>query len=240
MRGLEMIPSLGDLQDAYSRLQKQQRVGEAVSPHQLVLWSQWSRFDPRLAEMLVARLSASWASFNPIDVQEALRDAPWPAALGVLLEQVRIYGLSQRAERKRYQSWLSCAMVSILPARGELFFIGQRAFAGKLALADAEFSLRSYRRWGYFGREVLLNKASAREPSTAIAPRVRRRVLLQILRRKSAITVSDYMTALRGAVSRRQAQIDLKNAGLSACGETRSRTYSRPQQSKKKKPSTVS
>ncbi|MCM2281932.1 MAG: hypothetical protein NDI61_08820 [Bdellovibrionaceae bacterium] len=222
MKGLEIIPSTRQLQEAYGVLQADPG---AVSVREFVLYSQWARLDPRLAEILVGYLRARWKSFNPLEVNEALLKSPWPASMGVLMDQARTYSRFMPAERRAFASWQKCAMVSVRPAEGELFFLGLRSFAGKVMLKDAEFPLRSYTRWGYLGREILINKASASPARTSLDPARRRQVLRQLLRGRRHITVEDYMSALEGTVSRRQAQIDLKAAKLITSGNTRSRIY---------------
>jgi hypothetical protein len=46
MKGLMYIPTLNDLQKAYQKVQINPR---KISTDEWVLWSQWSRFDARLA-----------------------------------------------------------------------------------------------------------------------------------------------------------------------------------------------
>ncbi len=74
--GLERIPSQGDLERAYADL------GDDPAPDALARYAQWSRFDPRLAEIWVATLLREWKRVHPIELREALLKQPWPAAAG--------------------------------------------------------------------------------------------------------------------------------------------------------------
>lgn len=233
MIGLVQIPTIKNLKLAYSRLQSvDASPSDGKSPipsYKLILWSQWSRFDPRLAEQLVSYWRHHWRDHDPVQLNAEIRKSAWPAATGVLFEHVRLHSRFSASERKLFSAWSKCALVSITPASGELFFIGLRAMTGRLMTTDAEFSLRSYTRWGYLGREVLVNKALAAATSSTTTARTdipaskRREILRELARHKRCVTVTDYIEAVGGAISRRQAQLDLAKSGLHASGKTRNR-----------------
>lgn len=250
MRGLPAIPSAEELEGAYLRLDvssssesfalpsRGRKSGKFPSPWlssveaDLALWSQWSRFDPRLAELWVKWISQHWNDTAPARLNESLRAQPWPAAAGVLLEETLFTGQICRKERKFFRAWMGFAMVGIPPANGEAFFIGQRGFARNLTRLDATRAEKSYRRWGYVGRERLINASTlCMEP--ALSPRVtrmpretRRLVLENLCQERDSFRVEDYLRALDGRVSRRMAEMDLRAcARLKPRGETRGRIY---------------
>src|SRR5262245_10218933 len=80
MKGLSSVPSLKSLQFAYDKLLK-----NSFSAKDLALWTQWSRLDPRLAEILVSNFSKNWKKISPIELNIEILKQPWSAALGVLL-----------------------------------------------------------------------------------------------------------------------------------------------------------
>jgi hypothetical protein len=221
MRGLERIPSESQLASAYGRLQAPQFRDVPVSVEDWALWSQWSRLDPRLAEIWCARMALDWRQVAPFALNAALRSLPWGAAAGVLFLQTKTQ--LPASSRKTFASWCHIVMDGIAPAAGEAFFIGQRAFAGRLMQEDARLSLGSYLKWGYFGREVLVNKAASRRNAATQLSAEKRRGLLEELirdcgRTGRSITVRDYLDALGPGVSRRVAELDLQ-----ACPLLRSR-----------------
>lgn len=227
MRGLIKIPSEKELLAAYRQLQAPARAAKPPSVSSLALWSQWSRLDPRLAEILTAFLGANWSRIPPIEFHQALRSQPWPAAGCVLLEQIRSL---EPPEDPLFERWYDCVTSGIEPAHHELFFIGLRKFGGRLMRSDAEIPLTPYLRWGYLGREVLRTKSARFQGAvTWVAPETRKRVLDDLIarRRGGRITVQDYETALGGWVSRRQAQRDLSaHPRLKPRGRTRGKWYS--------------
>lgn len=230
MKGLAFIPSSSDLAQAYEHLQTQ--VIEAPV-EQWALWSQWCRLDPRLAEQWIEGIFGVWEKLSPVELNSKLKNQPWPAAAGVLLEQAQVFFLDSslpslkksRASLRLFRRWCACVMTEIGPANDELFFLGLRSFAGSAAVEDAEKSLKPYLRWGFLGREVLRNKAMILSGKRTWTPRKQRiLVLTQILRNQGRITVSDYLQALDGTVGRRQAELDLAQYAI-PMGQTRNRYY---------------
>ncbi len=227
MKGLASIPSTRELQLAYSALQSDAR---ELSPLELTLWSQWARLDPRLAELWVDAISKRWKKISPFPLNAELQRQPWPSAAGPLLENIGKFKID-RDDRKIFGHWKDCVMSSILLASGELYFIGIHAFAGKAALAEAAQATRLYRRWGYAGTAILLNKAAQKiRPGTAtlISRQQRLHVLRGLLQCHDRIDVSLYIRALQGHVARRTAELDLAAfPGLRKIGNTRSACYRR-------------
>ena len=169
MKGLVYLPQLKVLEQAYRKIQT---APESISESDLALWSQWTRFDPRLGEQWISTVIERWRSLSPLKLNEALRSQPWPAAAGPLFEQARVFWDWNREERRLFQSWCRLVMSGICPAQWEQYFIGLRAIAGEAMRRDAYAPLRTYTRWGYLGREVLLNKA--RVLKSRGLPRLRR------------------------------------------------------------------
>ena len=227
-KGLARIPSDPELARAYDEFSG----GIEFAPDRIALLSQWARFDPRLSEILVAYLARNWSRLSPIELREALLPQAWPAAFGVLTEQACLYFEhlspgSNDLDPLLLKQWASLVMTGIPPADGELFFIGLRAFGGIQARQDAIGSVKSYRRWGYLGREILINKASILGVgATHLPAQARRAILDEMLAKRARITVSDYIDQLGGQVHRRQAERDLaRHPSLEAGGMTRGREY---------------
>jgi hypothetical protein len=111
-------------------------------------------------------------------------------------------------------------------AAGERFFLGTRSFAGQLARRDVEESLAEYRRWGYFSREEPIAKELGGAAHGTLGPRERMNLLRRLVERKGSVALQDYLSALRGRASRRQASRDLATASfLRRVGATRGAAY---------------
>ena len=97
--------------------------------------------------------------------------------------------------------------------------------------ADAEGAMESFKKWGYFGRDVFLNKFSLHQKKiqkTGLGPSERKRILLALLKSKERIQVRDYVSACGDLISNRVAQKDLKaTKGLKCVGKTRAKFYIR-------------
>jgi hypothetical protein len=223
MKGLEKIPSVDDLRAAYDRMTV------APTAPEVVLWAQWARFDPRLAEQLVLLFAHNWKSWNACTLHEELQNVPWPAAFGVLAEQALAVRLIPSKDRAIFRKWCDLVLTGVLPASGEQFFIGLRKVGGKQMRLDAEFPLQAYRKWGYLGRDLLLNKASGQAAilnRTLVPATVRKHGLGRLMEERKRLTVEDYRKALDYRVSRRQAELDLtREKRLTPVGQTRGRFY---------------
>ena len=221
MKGLKKTPSEKKLSQVYSILQT-----ETVSEKQIALYSQWSRLDPRLAEILIQHLSLRWKHYHPIKLNSILRSQTWPAALGVLLNHVPIYHQQKTTnwkEESLFNSWSHCVMNSIPPAKNELFFIDLYKPGSKFLYREAFYSTKMYKKYGYLGKELLINKA---KPSikTLIPLNQRQAILSELLETRKTLTVKEYLSELQ--IPPKQAQRDLKNhPQLRSYGNTRNRKF---------------
>ncbi len=195
--------------------------GSPTPEELLVLAAQAARHDPRLLWVAVELLARSYATFNPLELRRAAARARWPAAVAVALEFAR--QVSPSAELDDYARFVTAP---IAPARGERFFLGTHAFGGALARRDAEESLAEYKRWGYLAREAPFAKELGSPARGTLERNERRNLLRRIAERRGVVSLADYLEALHGTVSRRQAQRDLRDAPfLVKRGNTRGASY---------------
>lgn len=221
MKGLVVIPQKQDIVQAMNRLQK-------IDP-QLDDFSfafSFCRFDPRLAETFILAISRRWKNIDAMKLNDQIRPHIWAGTLGVLLEHVRL----QITDKKLYDEftrWMRTALYKISLGKNEFFWIGLDPFAGKRMRKSVENSLAIYTRWGFFGDELLLNKAVFfRSPKTILPRPLRLQKLKDLAQSKERFVLADYMEALEGKVQKRTAELDLKSASfLQRRGNTRSRTY---------------
>lgn len=197
------------------------RSGTPAPEELVVLAAQAARREPRLLWILVELLATGYERLNPLVLRRAVRRSRWPAALGVALEFARAAAGSAELD-----DVAAFVMAGVAPAAGERFFVGTRAFGGTLARRDVEESLAEYRRWGYFSREEPLAKELGTVARGTLGPVERRNLLRRLAERKRVVTLADYLAALRGRSSPRQASRDLARAPfLVREGRTRAARY---------------
>lgn len=224
MKGLYKIPTQVDLAKAYNQLQSFKSKRKAIEENQIALWSQWTRFDPRLGEILADYLLKNWESLNPVQLNSEIKKLPWPAALGVILETSKL--LIEKNRFSIFSAWSTLVMSGIKLADNEQFFIGLNKLLGAKMMREVMYPLKIYRKWGYLSSDPMINKALLNQRKTIMPKAVRLALLNESLRNKKSITVSDYMNLLAGSLNRRQAERDLKeHKGLIARGFTRNRVY---------------
>jgi hypothetical protein len=218
------VPDEASILRAYADLQNR----SVLAVTDWIRYAQWSRFDPRLGEVWLSAFDREWRSLAPVPFKNENLKQAVPAVLGVLLDQYHQF-VCPEPDRKIFHHWRTIALDGVPSANHEQFFIGVAPFAGKQIRLDAEQPLKIYKRWGFFGRDVLVNKFSQKQQRlqrTALAPVERKKALAKLIHLKKRITVTDYIEACDGLISRRIAQKDLESEPrLEGAGSTRARYY---------------
>jgi hypothetical protein len=197
------------------------RHGEPGAEELLVLAAQAARKDPRLLWVAVELLAERYDTFDPLKLRRAAARSRWPATVAVALEFAR-----EAAPSAELDDYAHFVTARIPAADGERFFLGTRAFAGEQARRDAEESLAEYKRWGYLGRELPFSKELATTARGRLRPAERRNLLRRIASRRGEVSLREYLEALKGRASSRQASRDLASAGfLVRRGRTRGATW---------------
>lgn len=227
--GLTHIPSPDERAIAYEAVQHFGHPKAApLDLHLLALYTQWTRFDPRLAEICVLFFVRHWKELLPLKLREELLKQPWPGACAVLLEFSQRDFLESK-EKQSFKNWRTLVTQGFPKSNEEQYFIGLRPIASIGMVDDARLSLAEYRKWGFLAREVLFNKQklpSGRGRTHTIEPAVRREILKELLRARHRVTAVEYQEELGQAISLRQAERDLKSCALlRPRGNTRGRTW---------------
>jgi hypothetical protein len=188
----------------------------------VALAAQASRYDPRLLWVVTELLARHYDRLDPLRLRRALSDARWPAALGVAFAFAR-----KVAPSPELADVADFVMKRVPRASDERYFLGTRSFGGAQARRDAEESLEEYRRWGFLSREEPVAKELSGAAVATLGPDARLNVLRRLVERQGTITLADYLAALRGRASARQARRDLARAPfLRKEGSTRGTRYS--------------
>lgn len=215
-----MITSI-DIANAYQALQAPEVSAE---PAHWVRYIEMTRFDPRVGEMLILFIRDHFRSMNPISLNHLIQTTRQPATLGVLLEHVSLL-ITVSKERTQFSLWKQLALAHIEKAPYQSFFIGLSPFSPKQQLKAASLPLSIYSKWGFYAQDLMINKARQwldQHPRTLIDADQRKEVLNQLIVEQERIRAEDYIHALKGMVSRRQAEMDLsRHPKLIKKGQTR-------------------
>ncbi|MBI1860379.1 MAG: hypothetical protein HYR96_05620 [Deltaproteobacteria bacterium] len=205
--GITSIPSEKQLAKVYTKLLHPGT--QSPSPNELITYANWTRFDPRLAEIWVASVSRGWPEIHPMEINRAALASPWPATLGVLLEFTRSLVETDSQLRDSFRHWRALAVQGIPPAKSELYFLGLRALGSDASREDAALSTTEYDHWGYLGRENLL----AKKGTSRLSKDKRKTILAQFARDRKRVKTSDYWNAVGRCITRRQAEREIKESG---------------------------
>jgi hypothetical protein len=187
----------------------------------VVLAAQAARHEPRLLWVVVELLIRRYDLLDPLKLRRAAAKARWPATVAVALEFAR-----KAAPSPELNDVADFVSKRLLPAAGEQFFLETHAFGGAQMRREAEESLAEYKRWGYFSREAPLAKELGQVARGTLGPSERMNLLRRLVEQRKEISLADYIAALDGRGSHRQASRDLARAHfLSRRGTTRGARY---------------
>lgn len=222
MKGLESIPSLEERTQIADVLES-----KPLEIEILIHCFGWSRLDPRFGEILVAAIARDWKILDPFLLNLRVRSHPWAAVLGVLCEHAEL--LVSRIERPVFRIWKRSVLLDIRPASGEVFWVGLYPFGGRGMRRIVDSSLKPFLRWGFYGHDLMINKAKSHlTVRTLVSKRQRLEILDAISKVKPFFTIRDYLDALGNRVHKRVAELDLKqSSGIRSYGERRARIYRR-------------
>lgn len=217
-----IIPGLTELTRAYNALylNKPQPTSKDIIKYGL-----WSRFDPRLGEVLVSFLREHWMTYNPIQLREVNLKTNKPQVFLVILEHVEHDHVGNQNIFKHFKGIIEEGMGE---APYQSYTIGIYSPGGRTLFEQARRPHPFFKKWGFYESDPFYNKAEGKKIGTLLDRETRKNILRALLREQSSITVNDYLAACRFAVDRRQAERDLKTFfKLKKTGNTRSRRYAR-------------
>lgn len=214
------IPTQNNLIVAYNLLQK----CTSIDISHLVLFSCWSRFDPRLGQLVIEHLRTYWRELNPLHVNLKLKESPMPMCWGVMVDHMLL--LQPASDRQIIKNWRDCCLSGIKKGPSENFFIGLHAFGGKAQKDEALQSISLYKKWGYLSRDPMipLQRKQCKFKNTLMSKSQRLQKLKGLLKTNKTFNIHDYITFLEGKVSLRTAEMDLKELAHRH-GNTRSALY---------------
>lgn len=186
---------------------------------------EWSRFDPRLAELLVLSLKDNWSSWNPLVINKLLKLTPSSAVLKVLAAHVLL--LLKGEERKVFNSWIDCCFYQVDKKKEwSVFYIGQFGFGSHLLKEEAFESIPLFTKWGYYAKTPIIDFSvdSRKTHKTLIPKSVRLKKLKYLFKQKKKIRVHDYIVFLENKISRRTAELDIQSIARKS-GNTKGATY---------------
>ena len=173
-----------------------------------------SRYDPRLVDIVVEYLVRSWEDTNPAALRRYYKEMDCPQTVAVIMEFF-VTAVTDN-EAVYFAQYLTLGLTSV-PT--QFYFHDLYAIGGKLAKRASEEGLYEYKKWGFLACERPVVNAQNKEASGTFDNIARRNILNRILTEKSEISLNDYLSALKFSISRQQALLDIKAAGLTKKGD---------------------
>lgn len=164
------------------------------------------RYDPRLLGILVIYFKERWQELNPLHLRREISNIGTPQTLGVIGEFVK------RELRDREATYFFDYLTrGFRPVPEQLFFLGTYPFASRYLHEAAKKSLKEYKKWGFLSSEKPVVDLKTKRQVGSFDSTTRLKVLHALLKKKSTITLGQYLNAIDHSVSRQQALSDLSS-----------------------------
>lgn len=217
------IPSQDQLLVAYNDLLNELAVKDFSK---LARYCNWSRFDPRLAEIITSYFARQWKVIPPAALNLEILKTPWPQAFCVLVEAA--YFEQPKKTKKLFSLWKNAACFGIRPIDFQDFFIGVGKLQSQVKEKASEFPLHYFEKWGFYGYEELIpqHKSNTQKPQTILSKKLRKLRLSQFLNNHTRFRLQEYIEFLGQHVTARQAQRDIsEHEDIKKIGNTSNAFY---------------
>lgn len=175
----------------------------------LVLACDWSRFDPRLLEILVEYGLNHWREIRPQVLREKMGVMEMPQTIGVVVSFIQ----TARPEDKELQAFWNYVTFDLKPVPPQFYFRDLYAPGSNLARRATLESLAEFKEWGFLARErIIVDSVTKKTAGTWDQP-ARLNILRRLFSQNKQIQISDYLEELHHSISRQQALLDLKALG---------------------------
>ena len=191
----------------------------SLTPEALfTLAADWSRWDPRLLEILVQYGIEHWRDLNPQQLREKLRTMEMPQTLGVIASFIQ----TAKSEESELLFFWNYVVQGIEPAPSQFYFCNLHQPGSPRAERTARESLSEFKQWGFLGLERVITDSKTKKSVGTLPVDSRLNLLRRLFKQKTSIQISDYLEALKNSISRQQALLDLKALPAKQHGKGRS------------------
>lgn len=217
-----MLPTVKDLKNAYVKLQAPKH--SIISEAEFADWISWTRFDPRLCEIMIKYIAENYRDMNPFLIKKNL--TPDSQAVFAVLCDIANDLPYTELQNQDWKLWKKVVQGNVKKAPFQSFYIGLSTLKPSKLLLKIQKNLSYFSKWGFYSDESPVSLKYKHKNKTLIPPEQRRQILKELLEKNPQITVSDYIEALNYNIHRRQAERDLDTYdNLKKIGFTRNRIY---------------
>lgn len=202
-------PSADDILQSMNQLQSE---STQINSKMLIQYFLWSRFDPRLSEQLVHFLQIHWQRYNPLRIRYWNIKSQIPEILIAHLEFLK--KIIPTNKRILYNHWFEIIKYKIKPKFYGVFFVGQFPIAGSLIKQESLNGLNIWKKWGFLSTHIPINKYQQKDKTHL--SKTERIKLFQLFiahlnqNQVKQFSVNDYLIFTENKISKRLAELDLK------------------------------
>lgn len=183
-----------------------------------ILGADWSRFDPRLLEILVQFGATYSDNLNPQRLRFLMKKMETPQTVGVISSFIQ----TAKPEDTELNLFWNYVTENLKPVEHQFYFRDIYSPAGRLSERAVRESLQEFKKWGFLGRERLRINPADGTTIGSMDSDSRLNVLKRLFAEQKEIQISDYLKAIGHSISRQQALLDLKRTNAIPKGKGRS------------------
>lgn len=151
-------PKVLRLQEIHELYQTIARFPLSVSEKNLVHYTQLSRLDARLAEVVTEHIRDFWWKYDPVSINRRIKAQTSPAAIRPMIAQILGLCEGDKLVKTAFGKWAAAVLAGVSKAHPQLYFVPSlrprsKSFDREVSEARAEF-VES----GFYSRALLFNK----------------------------------------------------------------------------------
>lgn len=182
----------------------------------VVIAAEWSRWDPRLMEILVNFSLDHWEKFSPQEIRRLQKKMKTPQALGVL----SAFLFSASPQNRELALFWHYVVADLEKVKSQFYFRDLYQSGSLLASVAVKETLLEFADWGFLARErIFIEKTGKRVGHWDQSARLH--ILRRLFGRRNQLTLSDYLNEVESGISRQQAMLDFKKLGAILRGKGR-------------------
>ncbi|MDO8494416.1 MAG: hypothetical protein Q7S68_03675 [Deltaproteobacteria bacterium] len=181
------------------------------------LAADWSRWDPRLLEILVQYAHDRWEDLLPQKLRRIMKKMRTPETVAVITSFVQ----SRSSEAEELMAFWNYVTNGLQPVEPQFYFFDLYTPGSSFAEQTAKESLLEFKEWGFLGKQRIVIDTKTRETAGTWDQAARQNILKRLFIKEGQLQISDYLEEINYSISRQQALLDLKALKAIPKGEGR-------------------
>lgn len=181
------------------------------------LAADWSRWDPRLLEILVQYEQEQWKDLIPQKIRAIMKKMRTPETIAVITSFVQ----SSSSDAEELMAFWNYVTEGLQPVEPQFYFFDLYTPGSSFAEQTTKESLTEFKKWGFLGKQRIITDSKTKQTTGTWDQASRFNILKRLFLKWEKLQISDYLEEIHHSISRQQALLDLKSFKAISKGEGR-------------------